>query len=176
MRTPLFLHPMSNVALLAGVVSLAGCAFPLGPRTVDVTHDPNFQSGYREGQIYRLKTDEYLMQVRTDEADRQLELWPFARADSPGSHQHPPGSSWTQLARTPAGSTIRVSCLRYFYSNYFPPWPGGGSVILGAYGTLTTPSAQWQNVMLPNGSDTDQRAHDAVIVFVPDSQDLEEVR
>jgi hypothetical protein len=149
---------ISNIALLVSVASIAGCAIPLGTRTVDVTHDPDFQSAYRESQVYRLRTDEYLVQVRTDEADRQLVLWPFSPAES-AHNQNPPGSSWVQLARTPAGSTIRVNCLRYYYLNYFPPWPGGGSVISEAYGTLTTPSAQWQNVMLPNGSDTDGRAH-----------------
>ena len=163
-------------ALLATTSLVIGCAFPMGTRTVDVTNDPKFQVGYSQGQNYRLKTDGYLMEWRTGTADPKRVLLSASVAAQKPDPQNPTRSSWTQLAKIPAGSTIRIERLQYSYFNYFPPFPPGGSVILCAFGTLKTPSAQWQDVVAPDGPKLDAHDHGGVDVFLPDTEFVEKVQ
>jgi hypothetical protein len=115
------------------------------------------------------------MEWRTGTAAPKRVLWSASVAAQKPDSQSQESSSWTQLAKIPAGSTIRIERLRYSYFSYFPPFPPGGSVVLYAYGTLRTPSAEWREVIAPIGLELDAHDHEGVDVFLPDTEFVEKI-
>jgi hypothetical protein len=164
------------IAFIVTASLAIGCALPLGRRTVDVTRDPRFACGYRQGQVYRLRTDVYLMACLPGTENEAHYLWSKADFD----HYNSPNSSYAkhyvQLATIPAGSLIQIERLEYSYDDYFPPFPPGGSVIVQAYGTLVTPSMRWERVIAPIGPRSDARDLGGVDLFLPDTGLVEKVR
>jgi hypothetical protein len=102
---------------------------------VDVTRDSRFQGGYRAGQVYRLKSDGYLVEW----GDGGLELWTAAEA-----------AGHSEAIHVPAGSTLRIERLGYLFNPEHPPVAGGTTEMIWAYGTLTSPDGKsWEVTVLP---------------------------
>jgi hypothetical protein len=143
-------------------VALMGCSADV--HTIYVTHDPRFQSGYRQGQIYRLKTDGYLVQYT---AGGSWELW--TRADLANQQV-------TQAIPIPAGSTVRIDELGYLYNSEHPSIPGGTTQVVLAYGTVTTPDGkQWPTpvTILPARTHPHPVEGTSLLVYPADGEFLE---
>jgi len=136
----------------------------MGTHIVDVSNDPRFQGGYRVGQIYRLRSNGYLVQPLPG---GDWELWtPAELAQQP--------SSTAQFV--PAGSTVRIDRLGYLYDDYHPPVAGGQLELLLAYGTVTLPSGialPKTVVVLPLLRDARTVAGTSVQVYPVDNHFLE---
>jgi hypothetical protein len=125
---------MRTIIWVMLAITLAGCASG-GISIVDVTNDGRFQGGYRAGQVWRLKTDAYLVQW----GDGGLELW--TPSETAG---HP------EAIHVPARSTLHIDRLGYLFNPEHPPVAGGTTTMIWGYGTLTAPDGRsWQVTVLP---------------------------
>lgn len=138
---------------------LAGCSGTIG--VIDVTGDPRFGGGYEPGQVWRLRTDGYIVHS----GDNGLELWkPADGAGVPGA------------VHVPAGSTVRIERLGYLFNSEHPPVPGSTTEMIWAYGTLTDPSGkQWELSILPALHDGRPVSGTSLLVYPPDRQFFEPV-
>jgi hypothetical protein len=137
---------------------LVGCASS-GIAVIDVTTDARFQAGYRAGQVWRLRTDGYVVQSR----DNGLELWTSVE-----------GTGQLGAVKVPAGSTVRIERLGYLFNPDHPPVPGGTMEMVWAYGTLTDPSGgHWTVAVLSQMHGGKPVAGTSLLVYPPDREFLE---
>jgi hypothetical protein len=151
---------MRTIICLTLAITLAGCASG-GISIVDVTNDARFQGGYRAGQVWRLKTDAYLVQW----GDGGLELWTPSEAAG-----HP------EAIHVPAGSTLHIDRLGYLYNPEHPPIAGGTTEMIWGYGTLTsTDGRTWQVTVLPAVNGAKPVPGTSLVVYPADERLLEEI-
>jgi hypothetical protein len=150
---------MKKVLLILMLMGCSGCAADV--HVADVTHDPRFLGAYDPGQVWRLRTEGYLVQS----ADNGLELW--SPADAVGQNG---------AVKIPAGSTVRIERLGYLYNSEHPATPGGTVEMVWSYGTLTEPDGkQWQVMVLPSMRDGRLVEGTSLVVYPPDLEFLDEV-
>jgi len=130
------------LAAMAFAALLTGCAY-VETRYEDVTHDPRFNIGYRNNQVYRLRTAALLVQYVNGKPAEQLQLWP------PEEIAGRSGEYLKLVALIPQGTLVHVEGHQYNYTFAVPPVPGD-TEMLQAYGTLSTPAGAWQHVCLPS--------------------------
>jgi hypothetical protein len=148
---------------LIACLAILGCGPEL--HMVDVTGDARFQSGYRAGQVWRLKTQGYLVR---DRPGAPWELWTAADLI---------GQQVAEKQAVPAGSVVRIQRLGYLYNSEHPPVPGGTLEEILAYGTLTMPAGtEWpQSVtILPGVEHPMVVGGTSLVVYGPDRTFLEE--
>jgi hypothetical protein len=133
-----------------------GCCVHYVQRT-DVTADPNFQTGYRKGQVYQLKTDALLVDHKPqDEYDDAFKLiWSqaFFNAYTTGDSQ--PMGRFQKVATLPAGTTIVIDRLEYSTDQYtfeaLCPFSMAHRLeSVSAYATVSTGTNKWINVIAPH--------------------------
>ena len=95
---------LCRVLILTVTIVPTGCALPLGTRTVDATNDPEFRGGYRQGQVYRLKSDGYLMEWRLGNSGPVKVLCAVVGRCPRGRRRGCDGEIMDALTRIPAGS------------------------------------------------------------------------
>jgi hypothetical protein len=146
---------------LLPLLLLAGCSVHGTIGVIDVTNDPRFAGGYEPGQVWRLRTDGYIVHS----GDNGLELWKPADA-----------AGLSDTVKVPAGSTVRIQRLGYLFNSEHPPTAGSTSEMIWAYGTLTDPGGkQWQVSILPAIHDGRPVPGTSLFVYPPDRQLLEAV-
>jgi len=144
--------------------SLGGCVVSMGNWTEDVTNNPQFQTGYKPGQVFRLTEDAYIAasHVGTANETRALCSTAFLRNYPTRAPLHPSESARAALSDgnfesidkttlIPKGAIVRVDRLQYTYLAlliYISPAILDNPTV-EAYGTISTPSAKWNHVILP---------------------------
>ncbi len=131
---------------------LQGCCIH-SVHTVDVTNDPAFQSGYRQGQIYRLKTSAYLVAHQNEFDETYTGIWSPAFFNE---YDAKPGlmGNIRKITTLPAGTIIHIDRLNYSLDQYSfealcleSMYHRLQSVL--AYATVTSESMTWTNVIAP---------------------------
>jgi hypothetical protein len=121
--------------------------------TVDVTSDPAFQSGYRQGQIYRLKTSAYLVALQNEFDETYIGIWSSAYFDEYDAIPGLKGNS-RKITKLPAGTIIHIDRLTYSSDQYTFEALCLGSMnhrlqSVLAYVTVTSGSMTWTNIIAP---------------------------
>jgi hypothetical protein len=140
---------MQLTATMFIAASLAGCAY-VEERFADVTQDPKFQVGFRQGEVYRLRADASLVATVSNgclpgKAEERLEIW---SSDSVARYQSQ-NYELDIVTAVKAGSLIRVDGLEHNYTFAIPPVPSDAQV-LQAYGTVVDGSMVWTHVRVPD--------------------------
>lgn len=164
-------HPL---AALVVATLLAGCAY-VEERFTDVTQNPKFQIGYRQGEVYRLRSDASLVAQTPNgclpgKSEERLELWSLDMI----AHYRSQNCEPDVVSIVPAGSLIRVDGLEHNYTFAIPPVPGDTQV-LRAYGTVVSESTGWNRVRIPDDRSAKwSRVEDTyVFAYPPDTSLLE---
>jgi hypothetical protein len=152
----------------------AGCAHWEFVRHIDVTHDPDYQAGYRAGETYELKTTAYLMQNQPEDKseDPTCSIWTadryqqWATPPKPTTkislnvdeliirEMFPPG--WFRCVATlHSGTRIHIERLEYSYGvrplrdlSPLDPGPPRPPEMV-AYSTVKCAGSTWRNVIAP---------------------------
>jgi hypothetical protein len=158
--------------LSAFSAAMTGCAY-VEEKFQDVSNNPKFAVSYRQGEVYRLRTDGRIIAIpdaRRPNTKERLELWsPKLMAKYAQL-----SNDYRFVAIAAAGSIVHVDGLEHNYTFAIPPVPGD-SQILRAYGTVESNTGRWTDVRIPD----DQTANWSfvpgtyVMAFPPDHGFLE---
>ena len=164
--------------LLLGAAFVQGCC-QHSVRTVNVSRDSRFQSGYNVGTTYRLKSEAYLVQASGEPGEgwNLLLLWSPAKFDRYKATE--PKSDYREVARLDPGSLFRVDRLEYSYDHYtfemlcFAAMSHRLPEVV-TFSTVTMGAATWKDVVAPVASNAKPLRVDDVFMWSPD-WDLVEV-